>query len=103
MTRTIFTCEKCKQEWDTRSKECPQQVNIACRINYGHTYHDFRHEIGNDILSMNWCRPCVDALNLHKPREKQKPTLDASCPAPNPTTEEMLINLLETLGFTREH
>lgn len=102
MLKTYFTCEKCNQTWEFQTKGCPQQVNVAARLNYGNNYHDFDNKFSSsDLLSMNWCRPCVDALHLHKPAEKQ--TTEEKAADPHPTTEEMLVSLLETLGFTREH
>lgn len=100
--KTIFTCEKCGESWEYATKGCPQVVNIAARVNWGNSYDAFQQDSwSSDLLSMNCCRPCAEALNLQMPREKQKP--EEKDKSPNATTEEMLVNLLETLGFNREH
>ena len=105
MTRTLFKCEKCEKEWDTANQDCPQQVNIAIRANWGYTYPAFSdgksvysRDSGTEILSVNVCRPCADVWKLKAmPKKDEKPSL-----AITTTTEDVLVELLERLGFTRQ-
>ncbi len=76
-------------------------VNIGCQVNYGSADNSYTDPYCYDKLSQVWCRPCVEKLNIHKPREKQTPKEVKQ--QPNPTTEEILVSLLEQLGFMREH
>ena len=88
------------------TKDCPGSVCVSLRMNYESPGRDnyekpFDKQFLSDILSQVWCGPCFDKLNVYKPREKQTP--DEVKTAPAPTTEEILIQLLESLGFMREH
>lgn len=97
MTETFFICDRCQGRWNVREPSCPQQVNIGLRLNYGQPY-----PLGSsyaDERSKVWCRPCLVSAGVIV---KAPPTNSFNVgPVPPPTYEEIFIQLLETLGFTR--
>lgn len=94
--RTLFKCDKCGREWEV-GPDCPQQVNIALYLNYGKDYpEDRRYYGGTCTRNQTWCRPCIDLSGVVAPRKKEEiPTQQL------PTTEEVLTEMLERLGFKR--
>lgn len=94
--RTLFKCDKCGGEWDTSTKECPMQVCLSMTLNYGNGYpRETRYQAAERYQV--WCRPCLDASGVVPPREESKPIQGSY-----PTTEEVLVDLLDRLGFKRE-
>ena len=109
MLTTYFTCEKCGQQWDLADKKFPGRVNVAVRLNFNDDRHTFPTSATGydcrDTLSANWCKACVEKCGVLTPSESHaaKEARLKLNPAPAPTTEEIIVGLLESLGFTREH
>jgi hypothetical protein len=97
--RTLFKCDKCGGEWETDTKDCPQQVNISVFLNYGKNYpvQAGVYYSGTIARNQTWCRPCIEASGVVEPREDEKKP-----DVVYPTTEDVLVEMLERLGFKRE-
>jgi hypothetical protein len=60
--RTLFKCDRCGGEWEQFTKECPQEINIVVKLNYGshHPAGDEGYEAYKIAHDQTWCRPCLD-------------------------------------------
>lgn len=94
MIKQIFVCDKCHGEWDISDENAEQPVSIDLRINFG--YHCPASSISK---SQVWCRACVMKAGVELPRTTED---KAVAPAVPPSTEDILIMLIEQLGFTRQ-
>lgn len=99
MQYTIFKCDKCGQEWRTDSKDCPQQVCLELKLTFGSNTPD-KTGFGASLARYTaWCRPCVLAAGVSERYFDPPPSPK---PAVIPTTEDVLVDFLERLGFTRD-
>lgn len=98
--RILFTCDRCKQEWDQSSPDCPQPVNLNLTLSCGNHQPATQYEPSALVRNQTWCRPCVEAAGVIL-RKKPSNSLE-KLKAPEPSTEDILVDLLVSLGFTRE-
>lgn len=94
--RVIFICDKCKQEWELSSNECPQTVALTVILDYGTQTPQHQDFPIHTAHSQVWCRPCIDACNVIPPVQSAPPKTSVL------TTEDILVDLLTNLGFVRE-
>lgn len=73
-TLTIYTCDKCKKNFEKRGKISPININVNMRV----------------IYQQDWCIPCLQEKGLapQLATEKTKPT-------PKPTFEDLLSELVD--------
>jgi len=97
MQTILFKCDKCGQEWKSTDKDKPQEVNVSLQLNYGCNYPPFAGGYcGTTVSHQTWCRPCIEKfVPTPKPKDQSKEHQTAN-------EIDMLVELLERLGFSRQ-
>lgn len=91
-----FKCDKCGSVWLSTDPKKPQEVNISLKLNYGSHVPPEGFVCGIRVADQTWCRPCVENyVKLSELRNQPEGTRQA-------TEIEMLVELLERLGFNRQ-
>lgn len=98
MQYTIFKCDKCGQEWRTDSEKCPQRVCLELSLTFGSHAPDTNRFGRSKARYASWCRPCVLSSGVSEKFFEPEPD---SATKTIPTTEEVIVDMLEQLGFRR--
>ena len=77
-------------------KDCPQHVNISVKLNYGSNVPPEGYVYGTSVAHQTWCRPCIEKFVPFPELQKLTP------PEREVSDTEIIINLLERLGFSRQ-
>jgi hypothetical protein len=95
--RVTYVCEKCGYEWLRDSKERqPVMVGICVMFGAVSTHGVSDSQIQNPQM---WCRECVMKEGIYPPVNDEDKKVAPETP---PSFEEILAELIESLGFTRE-
>ena len=90
---TTFQCDRCNKTWDHGKAN---YVSVGLVINWhGGRCDPKESSFATKVLEQQWCRDCVDAY-------VQKPLQQAAPECKEATETELLVDLLERLGFKRE-
>ena len=91
----VFICDKCGTKWEGAENIRKDAWPVMVELRLG-----FCGYSPSPAKSQEWCRGCAISAGIIMP---QKGNLEETKKAPNPTptTEDLLVELIESLGFTR--